>query len=196
MNITSLRKGDIILVECQVEAVFSDSGMVMVTTHDCTEGFDAYEDEIIGKPAYYAMTIGKKLIEEEEKILEKCYDRGMKEAWEIANTILNMSATKRVDLFNETSYKKIFSYFTSKRAKERLEKCKEETTKVQVGDEIQSKLGNYLIVTRVDNWDIWHCFQSDGSVITLDKEHQNCWKKTGRNFAEELSNILDVMGKQ
>lgn len=33
-------------VICKVEAVFAESGMVMVSTKDCDEGFDAYEDEI------------------------------------------------------------------------------------------------------------------------------------------------------
>lgn len=48
MNISNLKKGDKIIVECTVEAVFVDSGMVMVTTRDCDKGFDAYVDEIKG----------------------------------------------------------------------------------------------------------------------------------------------------
>ena len=46
MDISELRHGDKILVECTVEAVFVKSGMVMVTTRDCDKGFDAYIDEI------------------------------------------------------------------------------------------------------------------------------------------------------
>lgn len=42
-----LKRGDKVLVECTVEAVFVKSGMVMVTTRDCDKGFDAYEDEVI-----------------------------------------------------------------------------------------------------------------------------------------------------
>lgn len=46
INIKNLKHGDKILVECTVEAVFVNSGMVMITTRDCNKGFDAYIDEI------------------------------------------------------------------------------------------------------------------------------------------------------
>lgn len=46
MNLKHLKPGDKVLVECTVQAVFANSKMVMVTTRDCTEGFDAYVDEI------------------------------------------------------------------------------------------------------------------------------------------------------
>ena len=45
-NLKNLKKGNKILVECTVEAVFPKAGLVMVTTRDCDEGFDAYIDEI------------------------------------------------------------------------------------------------------------------------------------------------------
>lgn len=45
-NITKLKVGDTILVKCKVEAVFTNSQMVMVTTRDCDKGFDAYADEL------------------------------------------------------------------------------------------------------------------------------------------------------
>lgn len=47
MDISKLKKGDTVLVKCTVESVFVNSGMVLVTTRDCNDGFDAYEDEII-----------------------------------------------------------------------------------------------------------------------------------------------------
>lgn len=47
-DLYKLKKGDKILVKCTVEAVFVQSGMVMVTTRDCDNGFDAYVDEIKG----------------------------------------------------------------------------------------------------------------------------------------------------
>ena len=47
-DLYKLKKGDKVLVECTVEAVFVQSGMVMVTTRDCDNGFDAYVDEING----------------------------------------------------------------------------------------------------------------------------------------------------
>ena len=47
-DLYKLKKGDKVLVECTVEAVFVQSGMVMVTTRDCDNGFDAYVDEIKG----------------------------------------------------------------------------------------------------------------------------------------------------
>lgn len=46
-NITKLKVGDTVLVKCKVEAVFANSQMVMVTTRDCDQGFDAYIDEIV-----------------------------------------------------------------------------------------------------------------------------------------------------
>lgn len=49
MKIENLKKGDYVLVKCKVEAVFINGGMVMVTTKDCNEGFDAYIDEIVEK---------------------------------------------------------------------------------------------------------------------------------------------------
>lgn len=47
-DLHKLKKGDKVLVECTVEAVFVQSGMVMVTTRDCDNGFDAYVDEVKG----------------------------------------------------------------------------------------------------------------------------------------------------
>ena len=47
-DLHKLKKGDKVLVECTVEAVFVQSGMVMVKTRDCDDGFDAYVDEIKG----------------------------------------------------------------------------------------------------------------------------------------------------
>lgn len=47
MDISKLKKSDTVLVKCTVEAVFADSGMVLVTTRDCDNGFDAYEDEVV-----------------------------------------------------------------------------------------------------------------------------------------------------
>lgn len=45
-DLYKLKKGDKVLVECTVEAVFVQSGMVMVTTRDCDNGFDAYIGQI------------------------------------------------------------------------------------------------------------------------------------------------------
>lgn len=47
-DLYKLKKGDKILVKCTVEAVFVQSGMVIVTTRDCDNVFDAYVDEIKG----------------------------------------------------------------------------------------------------------------------------------------------------
>lgn len=47
MKIENLKKGDYVLVKCKVESVFVDSGLVMVSSKDCDEGFDAYIDEIV-----------------------------------------------------------------------------------------------------------------------------------------------------
>ena len=47
-DLYKLKKGDKVLVECTVEAVFVKIWMVMVTTRDCDNGFDAYVDEIKG----------------------------------------------------------------------------------------------------------------------------------------------------
>ena len=46
-DLYKLKRGDKVLVECTVEAVFVHGGMVMVSTRDCNEGFDAYMDEVI-----------------------------------------------------------------------------------------------------------------------------------------------------
>lgn len=47
IDLKTLKKDDIVLVKCKVEAVFTGSQMVMVTTRDCDNGFDAYVDEIV-----------------------------------------------------------------------------------------------------------------------------------------------------
>lgn len=46
--VDSLKQGDIVLVKCKVEAVFTGGQMALVTTRDCDKGFDAYPDEIVG----------------------------------------------------------------------------------------------------------------------------------------------------
>ena len=43
-DLYKLKKGDKVLVECTVEAVFVQSGMAMVKTRDCDNRFDAYVD--------------------------------------------------------------------------------------------------------------------------------------------------------
>lgn len=45
-DLYKVKKGDKVLAECTVETVFVQSGMVMVTTRDCDNGFDAYIGEI------------------------------------------------------------------------------------------------------------------------------------------------------
>lgn len=45
-DLYKLKKGDKVLVECTVEAVFVQSRMVTVTTRDYDDGFDAYIGEI------------------------------------------------------------------------------------------------------------------------------------------------------
>ena len=42
-----LKMGDIVYVACKVDAVFINGGMIQVSTRDCNEGFDAYEDEVL-----------------------------------------------------------------------------------------------------------------------------------------------------
>jgi len=42
-----LKKGDTVYVACKVDAVFIGSGLIQVSTRDCDNGFDAYEDEVL-----------------------------------------------------------------------------------------------------------------------------------------------------
>lgn len=42
-----LKIGDTVYVACKVDAVFIGSGMIQVSTRDCDNGFDAYEDEVL-----------------------------------------------------------------------------------------------------------------------------------------------------
>ena len=58
-DLYKLKKGDKVLVECTVEAVFVQSGMAMVKTRDCDNGFDAYVDEIKGvvNEQYYVVSV-------------------------------------------------------------------------------------------------------------------------------------------
>ena len=58
-DLYKLKKGDKVLVECTVEAVFVQSGMAMVKTRDCDNGFDAYVDEIKGvvNEQYYGVSV-------------------------------------------------------------------------------------------------------------------------------------------
>ena len=73
----TLRHGDKVLVECTVEAVFVKNGMVMVTTRDFDEGFDAYQDEIIAvMPESCEDTVNR------EDVLEIINDFGYKNTHE------------------------------------------------------------------------------------------------------------------
>lgn len=71
-DLYKLKHGDKVLVECTVEAVFVNGGLVAVTTRDCDDGFDAYVDEVKG--------ISNECNQEEETIInilkefEKCKD--------------------------------------------------------------------------------------------------------------------------
>lgn len=47
-DLCKLKKGDKVLVECTVEAVFVQSGIAIVKTRGCDNLFDAYVDEIKG----------------------------------------------------------------------------------------------------------------------------------------------------
>ena len=68
IDINNIKQGDTILVKCKVEAVFSMSQMVMVTTRDCDQGFDAYTDEIvcIGENVSSVPTMGKWIYNKKE----------------------------------------------------------------------------------------------------------------------------------
>lgn len=42
-----LKKSDTVYVACKVDAVFIKGGFIQVSTRDCDQGFDAYEDEVL-----------------------------------------------------------------------------------------------------------------------------------------------------
>jgi hypothetical protein len=46
IDLSKLKQGDKVLVECEVQHVFVNGGMVQVATRDTEDGFDAYVDEI------------------------------------------------------------------------------------------------------------------------------------------------------
>ena len=136
--------------------------------------------------------------------IAEAYERGLKEAWELAKTIATrdgMSFKKISECFGVSSFTEVYEMDV----KEALQKFREYTQKqkeaeeseLHVGDEVQ-RTDNPLvkiIVTEKDSR-MWSGFDSDGFVgYGSVKEFSDCWEKTGRHFGE-VEHLLKEMKEQ
>lgn len=124
----------------------------------------------------------------------KTYERGLKDAWELAGELCRGDFTDR-DLkviFDYELPENILTYLTAEDAIQRVNKYKEKF--VKYGDVIiATSIGNErLIVVGVSDGYI-RCISGNFNDYTLSTKTDN-FEKTGLNVSDELDELLEVGG--
>lgn len=124
----------------------------------------------------------------------KTYDRGLKDAWELAGELCRHEITrdKMEEIFGYDLPDEILTYLT---AEEAIHKANEYKDKfVQYGDVIiATSIGNErLIVVGISDGYI-RCISGNFNDYTLSTRTDN-FEKTGLNVSDELDELLEVGG--
>ena len=127
-------------------------------------------------------------IEDCRSTLERYYEKGLNDAWELA---------RKIDLFDEKERAKIFGYLTSEYIKERytvqeaLAKLEAYEKEIKVGDVVISDAGHKALVVGFDkgNKDGIFVMRNDGVTGLRVKQS---YTKTGKHI--EIQKILEQIG--
>ena len=131
--------------------------------------------------------------------MNKDYEEGLNEAWEIARKIVlhnyneAYSADEVLDIWGDTSYFVILKEYTGKEALERLREYeKKKKEKIHVGDEIIHKNTNEVMVVVYSGNELIETVDSKGVCYSYDIEDKIELSKTGRNFPQ-IEEVLKEM---
>lgn len=121
--------------------------------------------------------------------MEKTYDEGLNDAWELAAKVLGIKEkgikfSEIRELFESKNAEDIFLDYT---AKEVLEKIQKEEKKIRRGDQVRLTYGNIGVVMSVygNTSKIW---MANGSEII---KNCDCIQKTGRTIdVDELLSMI------
>lgn len=146
-----------------------------------------------------------------EVVLDKCekvkgtYEDGLNDAWDAACKIGKLSCdggwntAQLSKVFDSPLGTEIFRKYSAKEAIERIKRyeCKTEQEKIKFGDEVTSVVDsiNYGVVLHTfnDGCDVF--WKHNGSVETFVDSMLDELKKTGNNYAKDVSALLNRIGE-
>lgn len=129
--------------------------------------------------------------------VDRAYEQGMKEAWELAKTIATrdgMSFKKISECFGVSSFTEVYEMDVKEalqKYREYMQKQKEEAEEsgLRVGDEVECE-GVKVIVTRILSDYSFSGIDRFGS--TYSERETNRWSKTGKHY-HEIPQLLEKM---
>lgn len=131
--------------------------------------------------------------------MNKDYEEGLNEAWELARKIVlhnyneTYSADEVLDIWGDNSYSVILKEYTGKEALERLREYeKKKKEKIHVGDEIIHKNTNEVMVVVYSGNELIETVDSKGVCYSYDIEDKIELSRTGRNFPQ-IEEVLKQM---
>ena len=138
----------------------------------------------MGDNTQYFKEIVENIRKDADLIAQDAYQKGLNDAWERVKTLEDMSASgKWNDFYCSLSFHDFLGIFTASEALEKLRSYEEGKNKIQVGDEVESFLGEKYIVYKLsdDEKTAYGLDLTDypvkQNVFTVSKA-----KKTGRHF--------------
>ena len=168
------------------DEVFIKAEITDVSGYECSE-----------RPYFVAPDIYSVNWVSEDKIIlmDKTYEDGLKDAWELAKKILkNRKPDEICELFNclgVTSTHEIFENLTAAEALAKIEAYEKEKSEIKVGDVVEYKNTLKAVVTRIENCEEVYVLWGDGSCGKLKK---NEVLKKGKT-AEGLTDLLRQKGE-
>lgn len=131
---------------------------------------------------------GMQLSIDDAKLKEE-YKRGLNDAWEAANKMLELNTDTRIKIFSCASFRNTIAIFSASECIERLQAYEQEKEEeIQVGDEVDGKSGRGTITKISDAGVYFNVMWKNGLTGCYRMEN---FKKTGRHFPE----IVEVLRK-
>ena len=130
-----------------------------------------------------------------EKVSEEAYEKGLSDAWEAANKILELNTGARTKIFSCAPFRNIFAMFSVSEAIERIRQYKQEQKQeqIQVGDEVRNIENKWTAVVCNIEGECMTLMDTNGALG--DGYNVNRFTKTGRHFPE-IAAVLAKMKEE
>lgn len=122
---------------------------------------------------------------------ETSYNAGTQDAWGIAKLLSNLTVDELEEIFGYIGIYKIYDMPYGE-VKDKIESWEESKRKIKRGDEVKNKSNNIGIVLAIYGYNTCLVLWKDNSINTSNITEL---VKTGNNFADELNNVVNILGK-
>lgn len=122
---------------------------------------------------------------------ETSYIAGAQDAWEVAGLIGKLTVDELEEIFGHIGIHKIYNMPYGE-VKDKIESWEESKRKIKRGDEVKNKSNNIGIVLATYGYNTCLVLWKDNSINTSNIIEL---VKTGNNFADELNDVVNILGK-